>query len=237
MLISAQLGLFPDSLLGEAYLVPFKNNKNRTSDAQLIIGYKGLMKLAYQTNQFSNIYAKEICENDDYYYSFGLKPELKHIPAANNRGKIIYYYAVANFVNGGGAFEVMSVEDIKEHMKKYSKAFSAVSSPWQTNFDAMAMKTVIRKLVKFLPRSTDNLMQAVKHDEHAEICTQADFIDVDFDTVDEPVEPKKKKSDEVAEKLNNTSIPTEPSAEPEKPEPLSKENQAFVDEMGGVDNV
>ena len=137
---------------------------------------------------------------------------------------------------------MMSVEDIKSHMQKYSKAFSDSSSPWQTNFDAMAMKTVIRKLVKFLPRSTENLMQAVKHDEHAEICTQGDFVDVDFDVINEE-EPKKKKSDEVAEKLNSTPIPTEPSAEPEKPEPLSKENQDFVDSMGGtgfdiiVDNV
>lgn len=202
IVIASQLGLFPDSLTGESYLVPFNNNRARTKEAQLMIGYQGLLKLAYQSNQVSNITAKEVYENDKFSYKYGLKPDLIHVPASANRGKIVAYYAVANLMNGGATFEVMSKEDVTAHMNKYSKACKSSSSPWQTQFDEMAKKTVIRKIVKLLPRSTENLMTAVKIDEHADLCIQSDLspvLDGDFTTEPEP-EPQSK-AEKLAEEL------------------------------------
>ena len=190
IVIASQLGLFPDSLTGESYLVPFNNNKSRTKEAQLMIGYQGLLKLAYQSNQISNITAKVVHENDKFSYQYGLKPDLIHVPAPSDRGDVAYYYAVANLMNGGATFEVMSKDDVVNHMKKYSKASSSSAmSPWQTQFDEMAKKTLIRKIVKLLPRSTENLMRAVKIDEHAEIGIQSDFNPIDCDFTSEGTQP------------------------------------------------
>jgi recombination protein RecT len=215
---SARIGLFPDNLLGEAYLVPFKDK------CQLVIGYQGLLKLAYQSGQITNITAKEVRENDKFSYKYGMKPDLIHVPAAKDRGATVYYYAVATLTNGGAAFEVMSREDCEAHKKKYSKASFSPSSPWNTEFDAMAKKTVIRKLVKLLPRSTENLLHAVKLDEHAEIGTQADYtFDGEWETVPTAA-PKQKKSEALVETLNSN-----------KSEPISPQNKGFVDDLGGVE--
>jgi len=217
IVIASQLGLFPDSLTGESYLVPFNNNKNRTKEAQLMIGYQGLLKLAYQSNQISNITAKEVYENDKFSYQYGLHPDLIHVPASSNRGKVIAFYAVATLMNGGATFEVMSKDDITAHMSKYSKACKSPSSPWQTQFNEMAKKTLIRKIVKLLPRSTENLMRAVKIDEHADMCTQGDIGSIDCEFVNE-----------------GTQAEPEPEPKPTKAETLAKSNQAKTD-RGTID--
>jgi len=225
IITASQIGLFPDSLLGESYLVPFNNRKKGNREAQLLIGYKGLIKLAYQSNQVVNITAKEVYEKDTFKYQYGLHPDLIHIPASSERGNVIYYYAVARLANGGDAFEVMSRSDVEHHMTKYAKAFSSQSSPWQTQFDEMAKKTVIRKVLKLLPRSSENLMRAIAIDERAEITTQNElsFSDtVTFDASNDAAKQPESKADEVLGKLEEkpNSAGTNPN------------NDEFVKELG-----
>lgn len=153
MMNAAQLGLEPNTPLGQAYLIPFRNNKANTTECQFQIGYKGLIDLAYRSGDVSIVQAHAVYENDEFEYELGLDPKLVHRPASGERGKAIAYYAMFKLTNGGYGFQVFSRSDIEAHAKRYSKSFS--SGPWQTNFDEMAKKTVLKAALKYAPLKSD----------------------------------------------------------------------------------
>lgn len=94
MMTAAQLGMEPNTPLGQAYLIPFYNNKTHCSECQFQLGYKGLIDLAYRSGEVSIIQAQVVYEHDSFNYSFGLEPVLKHIPAVSDRGEPTYVYAM-----------------------------------------------------------------------------------------------------------------------------------------------
>lgn len=162
MMTAAQLGLEPNTPLGQAYLIPYKNKG--VLECQFQIGYKGLIDLAYRSGEVEIIQAQVVYENDDFDYELGLDPKLKHKPAKENRGNPIYYYAIFKTKSGGYGFEVMSIHDIKLHAKKYSQSYSSEYSPWQKNFDEMAKKTVLKRVLKYAPLKSD-FVRAIAVDE------------------------------------------------------------------------
>lgn len=162
MMQAAQLGLEPNTPVGQAYLIPYKNKG--IQECQFQLGYKGLIDLAYRSGEIKDIQAHEVYENDVFEYEFGLEPKLKHIPATHDRGEIIMYYAVFHMVNGGYGFEVMSKEDIINHAKKTSQSYDSSYSPWAKYFDEMSKKTVIKKCLKYAPIKTD-FVRALSSDE------------------------------------------------------------------------
>jgi recombination protein RecT len=151
LMTAAQLGLEPGNGLGQAYLVPYRNRQADETVCTFITGYKGLLKLAWQSEQVTSVVAQTVRENDEFDFAYGLEPHLTHKPARANRGDAYAWYAAARIVGGGSVFEVMFREDI-ERIRTRSRAKD--SGPWQTDYDAMARKTVIRQLAKFLPMST-----------------------------------------------------------------------------------
>lgn len=155
MMSAAQLGLEPNTPLGQAYLIPFKNNKKGVMEVQFQIGYKGLIDLAYRSGEVEVVQAQCVYENDTFECEYGLEPKLRHVPAADNRGELTKVYAMFRTKSGGYGFEVMSVQDIRAHAQKYSKAYKAGSSPWSTNFEEMAKKTVLKKVLKYAPLKSD----------------------------------------------------------------------------------
>lgn len=150
---AAQLGLEPNTPLGQAYLIPYKNKG--VLECQFQVGYKGMLDLAYRSDEIITVQAYVVYENDKFEYELGLEPKLKHIPVISNRGEAKFVYAIFKTNNGGYGFEVMSIEDVKEHGKKYSKSFNSQYSPWTTNFEEMAKKTVIKKVLKYAPLKTE----------------------------------------------------------------------------------
>lgn len=150
---SAQLGLEPNTPLGQAYLIPYYNNKEKRLECQFQIGYKGLLDLAYRSGEISMVQAYIVYENDTFEYELGLEPILKHKPAPSNRGNMTYAYAMFKLKNGGQSFIVMSKDDILNYGRRYSKTFNA--GPWQTDFEAMAKKTVLKQLLKYAPIRSD----------------------------------------------------------------------------------
>lgn len=178
----AQLGLEPGSALGHCYLLPFGNGKSNDGrpNCQLIIGYRGMIDLARRSGQIVSINAYLVHEKDEFDYTLGLHPDIKHRPSPlADPGAITYAYAVAVLKDGGVQFEVMSRAEI-ETVRRQSKA--STSGPWSKHFGEMARKTVVRKLFKYLPVSIE-AVRAVEIDEKSdrgEIVTEEDFINAEF---------------------------------------------------------
>lgn len=153
MMTAAQLGLEPNTPLGQAYLLPFKNKG--VLECQFQLGYKGLIDLAYRSGQVSIIQAHAVHENDDFSYEYGLEPKLSHKPALRDRGEVYCYYAMFRTKDGGFGFSVMSKGDIQAHAEKFSQSYGSDFSPWKTNFDEMAKKTVLKRVLKYAPLKSD----------------------------------------------------------------------------------
>lgn len=159
------MGLEPNTALGHAYLVPFKNRKQERTDCQLIIGYKGLIDLARRSGNIISIAAHEVCEQDYFEWEYGIDEKLSHRPAPGDRGKVIYFYAIAHMKDGGHAFEVMSRQDVEIVMR--SSQSGGRYGPWKDHFIPMGRKTVVRSLAKWLPLSIE-VATAVAMDEVAD---------------------------------------------------------------------
>lgn len=192
----SQLGLEPGSGLGHAYLIPYGK------ECQLIIGYRGMIDLARRSGQMMSLTGEAVYAKDKFEYELGLEPRLKHVPATDDdRGTLVYVYAVAVLTGGGRQFVVLSRGDV-EKVKRRSKA--AGSGPWVTDYDAMAIKTAIRRLFKYLPVSVE-MQRAVVIDEAADRGEQhnAAVLDGDFvvSTDDAPAADVDETTGEVHEPL------------------------------------
>ena len=153
LLNAAQLGLEPNTPLGQAYLIPYKNKGKL--ECQFQIGYKGLIDLAYRNGDMQTIQAHTVYSNDEFDFSYGLNGTLVHKPAKENRGEPVYFYGFFKTTNGGYSYNVMSKENMDEYAKNYSKAFGSSFSPWKTNYKSMAKKTVLKQALKYAPIKTD----------------------------------------------------------------------------------
>lgn len=153
MMTAAQLGVEPNTALGQAYLLPYSNHG--TMECQFQLGYKGLIDLAYRSGEIQIIQAHAVYEHDEFVYEFGLEPKLTHKPAVKDRGEPIAFYAMFKTKDGGYGFDVMSVDDVRAHAAKYSKSYNTGFSPWKTNFVEMALKTVLKRVLKYAPLKTE----------------------------------------------------------------------------------
>jgi len=169
---AAQLGLVLDGVLGYAYLVPYRTK--RGTIAQMQVGYRGFIDLAYRSGRVSTLYAQNIREGDKYDYAEGLDRVLVHTPARDNDGPIIATYAVVKYKDGASDFEFMWKADI-DKIRNSSKASD--DGPWVTHYPEMAKKTAIRKLAKRLPLSTDFQRAAVLDDYADNGVLDAEVVD------------------------------------------------------------
>ena len=189
MMSSAQLGLEVNTPLGQAYILPYQNKG--VLEAQFQLGYKGLIDLAYRSGEVELVQAHIVYENDKFECEYGLEPKLTHVPADSNRGNAIKVYAMFKTKSGGYGFEVMSMDDVREHAKKYSKAYSSSYSPWATNFEEMAKKTVLKKCLKYAPLKSDfvrGIVQdgSIKNEVSEDMYEVPDVVieDADYTVVD-----------------------------------------------------
>lgn len=156
---AAQLGLEPGGPLGDAYLVPYKN------ECTLIVGYRGLVSLARRSGQIISIEAHVVHERDHFVCKYGLDAVLVHEPNwSADPGQVIAVYAVARLRDGGVQYEVMTKAQV-EAIRSRSRAGS--SGPWVSDWAEMARKTVVRRLCKYLPLSVE-MAEALDLDERTE---------------------------------------------------------------------
>jgi recombinase, phage recT family len=163
--MAATLNLPLQNGLGFAYIVPFKNNKERKVEAQFQIGYKGFIQLAQRSGQFKRlvalpVYKKQLLKKDfinGFEFDWEQEPEKDENP--------IGYYAYFKLVNDFSAELYMSHDDIVKHAQRYSQTFKKGFGVWHDNFEAMALKTVIKLLLsKQAPLSVE-MQQAVLADQ------------------------------------------------------------------------
>jgi len=156
---AAQCRLFLDGQ--EATLVSYNGT------VQMQSGYKGLLKMVRNSGELASINAGVVYEKDTFEYFVDEKGEhLKHMPThGKDRGNPVQTYCIARIKGGNEPYiEVMSEEEVMA-CRKVSKA---KTSPWDGPFaDEMRKKTVIRRISKRLPMSTD-LNMAINDEEFEE---------------------------------------------------------------------
>ncbi|MCC8014059.1 MAG: recombinase RecT [Eubacterium sp.] len=140
--------------LGYAYVVPFK------STPTFIVGYKGYIQLAMRSGQYKIINADCIYEGEEIIFD-RLSGQIE-IVGQKTGDKAKGYFAYFRLINGFEKSFYMSVEDVKAYGKKYSPSYGTSYSPWTTEFDAMAKKTVLRQIFKYGPMSTEMQMVELK---------------------------------------------------------------------------
>lgn len=193
MMQAAQLGLEPNTPLGEAYLIPFRNHG--TLECQFQVGYKGMISLAHRSGLY--VQAHEVHENDEFDVEYGLDPKLVHKPVFNDRGNVVAYYGMWKDKDGNFGFEVMSREDIEAHARKYSQSYGKGFSPWKTNFDEMAKKTVIKKALKYAPLTTefirgvtaDGTIKTELSKDMVDVRDETNYTDIEAEPVPDNIDP------------------------------------------------
>ena len=187
MMNAAQLGVEPNTPLGQAYILPYNNRG--VMEAQFQLGYKGLIDLAYRSGEVEVVQAHIVYENDEFECEYGLNPKLSHKPALTDRGEPTKVYAVFKTKSGGYGFEVMSMDDVRQHASKYSKAYSSSFSPWKTNFEEMAKKTVLKKVLKYAPLKSDFVREVaqdntIKTEISEDMYSVPNTIEADYEVTD-----------------------------------------------------
>lgn len=153
----SQLGLEPNTPLGHAYLIPRWNSKTKTDECTMIIGYQGYLDLGRRGGAIAFAYV--VRAGDEFNYSLGLNPTIHHVPSADPQREtqpISFVYAVARTKEFADSpiFVVLSRAQV-EARKKRSASASSGYSPWQSDEEAMYLKTAIRALWKWMPKALE----------------------------------------------------------------------------------
>jgi recombination protein RecT len=160
----SEFGLEPDGR--RAHLIPFRNSRKSNAagkdvyDCQLIIDYKGITELMFRSGLVSSVAADVVCENDDFEYDRRVVVRHK-IKFGEPRGKAIAYWAGVRFKDGAEVWDCMSMDDV-DRIRKRSRASN--DGPWVTDPNEMGKKTVLRRLSKYVPWSSE-IRQAMEIDD------------------------------------------------------------------------
>lgn len=144
--------------LGFAYVVPYKNVPTFT------IGYKGLIQLAQRTGQYKfintdTVYEGELADSDKLSGMIDLSGE-------RVSDKVIGYFAYFKLLTDFEKILYMTKEDVQAWAEKYSPSYNSSYSPWKTEFDKMAQKTVLRRLIGTYGPMSQEMQTALTTDDH-----------------------------------------------------------------------
>ena len=180
---AATLKLPINPTLGLAYIIPYKG------EATFQIGYKGLIQLAERTGQYRTINASVVYEGQVKGIDF-ITGEIERGERISD--KVVGYVAYIEFINGFKKTLYMSKEEMEHHAKTYSQSYrGGYNSVWKSNFDAMALKTVLKQLIsKYGIMSIDmqsaDMSMALESDQAIikKVGEQYDYVD----NSDEPID-------------------------------------------------
>lgn len=173
-MVAATMQLQVVPTLGQAYLIPYG------TQCQLQVGYLGILQLCQRSGQFRKILAAPVHEGEyisgdefDEDYVFDKKQKKSE--------KVIGYMAKFELLNGFSKVAYWDIDKVKAHATKFSQAYRAgYSSPWKSDFDAMAMKTVLKSILKYAPKSIE-MQAAVTYDQAVVNTNVSDVQELDID--------------------------------------------------------
>lgn len=184
--MAATLKLPVNQSLGFAYIVPYNTRQGDKWEVQATfqIGYKGLIQLAQRSGMYKTINVSDVREGEiesrdrltgEIKFNWNNTVEREQLPVIG----FIGYFELAN---GFSKSLFMTIDELKNHGVKYSKTYSnektRKQSLWETDFNTMASKTVLKLLIgKYGPLSVD--MQKAILSDHA-VVKDVDTIDVDY---------------------------------------------------------
>lgn len=214
---AATLDLPIEPSLGFAYIVPYKN------EAQFQIGYKGLIQLALRSGKVVGLNAGEVYE--EQFISFDPLFEKLEVDFTQKvkSDKPVGYFATLELSNGFKKLIYRTREDIEKHGKKYSKSFSKGFSPWQSDFDAMAKKTVIKSMLSTYAPLSIEMQQAIVADNQDSTVSDFELKDVTETT---------ESSNLIEDVMNGAEVPENVDVETgeiNQPD-LTEEHQESLDE-------
>lgn len=156
--VAAAMDLPIDPNLGFAYIVPYKGK------AQFQMGYKGFVQLAMRTGMYKTINATHVYEGEIESFN-RITGEVKFSETGATSDKIVGYIAYFKLLNGFEKYEYWPIERVIEHAKRFSQSYGSNYSPWKTDFDAMAIKTVLKHLLSRYGVLSIEMQTAVKADQ------------------------------------------------------------------------
>lgn len=162
-------GLPLDNNLGFAHVIPYRNNKENKTEAQVQIGYKGIQQLAIRSGQFKIINVTDVREGELKGRN-RLTGELQFEWIVNDterlKAKVIGYVGYFELLSGYSKTTYWSIAELEQHGVKYSQSFKKGYGVWKDNFDAMAKKTVLKLMLNKgdAPMSVE-MQQAIKYDQ------------------------------------------------------------------------
>ena len=166
---AAALRLPISKALGFAYIVPFKDASG-TPIPTFIMGYRGYIQLAMRTGQYKSINADCVYEGEMVHYN-RVTGEMK-ITGEATSDKAIGYFAYFEMLNGFYKAIFWTRERVTEHAKKKSKSWKRQNSPWHTDFDAMACKTMLRQILSKYGFMSVEFMNALAQDVDDEVSNE-----------------------------------------------------------------
>jgi len=179
MMQAAQLKL--EFTLGFAYLIPYWSAKRNCYEAQFQIGYQGYMDLFYRHPLASELYAEIVHQNDHLRITKGTDRSISHEPCTDrDPGPSVGYYAVARLKTGAMNFIYLSRAEMELYRDRYAKKDKfGKQGVWDSEFDGMALKTVVKRVLKLMPKSVE-LAAAMDVDEGVKRpVTLAEAVNID----------------------------------------------------------
>lgn len=175
LMMCAQTGLEP-GVSGEAYIIPYYNNKTKQMEAQYQQGYKGKLKLIRNSDQLSTINAHVVHEKDHFEIEYGSNENLTHRPydGEGDPGKVKGVYAAATLKDGGKQFVYLPLREINK-IRNVSKCND--SGPWKEWEEEMMKKTAIHRIAKVLPMSTED-RRKLAQDETTKLYHVGQTVDI-----------------------------------------------------------
>ena len=189
-MVAATLDLPVNPTLGMAYIIAYGG------DAQFQIGYKGIIQLALRSSQFKRLNAGPVNAEVFVKYDNVGEPVLdwsKFDPLAPPAG----YFAGWELLNGFTKTVYWTGEQVEAHAKRFSKAYTKSSSPWKTDFDAMATKTVLKAGLSKWGILSVEMQKAVSHDQgvQRDVDGPVEYVDIESaaptQARSEPIDPFK----------------------------------------------